>query len=786
MSVPILDCDDGRNTGRPHRHGIDEPTTPQPPSIPASTYTHTPKYTTTTKPKAKTKPKNKGVVKRVIGSFTREHSKPRRIQHDGVSSNKGKRKARGKGKEHDKDENSNSNKNKQETITETPKILDEERGRENKDRLACYQIPHQQERYQPTNGEECDERKLVQLWQKNLRERERRGTMMMHGEQWQQQARTGPGPAVAMAVQAAGGGGGRGGGKSPSYAHPRQPPRPHMKSRPHPHNNHNNNSPHNNTRQKQPPLALRTRNVRSGSGGGSGGRKGSVNYAYPLHSPKNGLPPPGGLLRRESSDSNSHGEGENTYASDASSNNGMMTINVYRSASLAHGHGQGQSESDSDSGSNNNINGLGISVQETLDRDRPTSSSTPQDSYAHGHGYGEALDDYFNNDNDSRSREGEPQTRGRKMSIKEIHHKHRTPARKSKVIHRRRQTRYGRPSIPGGGGQAPSATSTTLVPYSEDSEWLDINGPLSTPAWYKWASEGGSERAAQPQRLTPRITQTPLQIPCPMPGCNNVALPNVGLCSDCRIAPRDSVFVSSPKRIKSPRRRSSRLVTHPIIEFNRVSGPFSPLGSLDDGNPGDMGLARSKFNAKFSPRPDFKLQPPPGGRKVAVAAKRDSEISTGSDRSHVGFQMAVSRTPEPTRQQEPERDQQRRYIFAERNDDEVADADPGSATSAESWEDSRWASDVPPSARSSGAAVSPSPRSSWKQSWNFSRGSAESKGYSDKVDVNEKSEHDVTDNGDRYTVFHDIIDLYLDSEDNSDGNGKEDGKPEKHPDWDWM
>ncbi|RYP10513.1 hypothetical protein DL765_008082 [Monosporascus sp. GIB2] len=455
--------------------------------------------------------------------------------------------------------------------------------------------------------------------------------------------------------------------------------------------------------QQQPqPLTLRTP---------APGREGSsvaTNYAYPLCNPRsnrggNALMPPGGL-RRGSQDSSRRGD--DTYGSDDSSavSPGAVTINVYRSASLA-GAGVGR----------------GASVREAPGRGKPTSLRTPYNAQ-------DQARDYFRGEG--------PGALSRKASSRDKS-KSRSHKRKSiKVVHRRRQTRYARPSIR---GERASPTSTYY-----DS--LNIHHPITTPGLLANLAYGGGDGIPE-EPVTPFSSNSAFAADpqkCPMPGCtsNKTVLPGSGLCEDClsEFRPRESTFAM----------RTSR----PLIGeegSGAIFGSIDNLRRVEIDKPADR--VASKFNPNFSPplNTNFKLQPPPRRK----ASKRNSAGSSGSDKSHVGFQIALPKTPEPKQRRFTEE-----YI--------VEYPDRGSATSRGTWESyySQNICDSPTlSVKSWDPADSPSVRRSQaKHTWSSGSAPASAPTYGDVVDIFDEFEDDIVqdyDEGDIYTEIHDIIDEYL-------------------------
>ncbi len=557
----------------------------------------------------------------------------------------------------------------------------------------------QQQLISNLTDDEC-ERRLVQLWQRNIWERERerdRGRRDMYA----------PAPTHGLMQ-----GGQRGGGRAAAAVDegetsttPAPAPAPaHRKgNRPGDGDEDEDGGDNSSTRVEGPPLVLRTRDGSNGSGSSV-----TTNYCYPLYSPRSNrrergaafVPPPPPPSNHHHHHHHHH---HNNNNDDNNSNNDtMMTINVYRSPSLAV-HARGREGGGSERGRGDDGIGLGISVRETLDRDKPTPS-TPQ-NYARGEAGVERPRDYFtlghngngtgDNDNNNNINTGDEESRTkprRKMmggaaaattisTAKENHHhshRHRAPtgARKSRVVHRRRQTRYVK--------AASSSTTTTTrggnrrrSPTSTYYDSIDIHGPLSTPgllANLAGGGSGGGDRGighdGAPGLLDHNGASSssfPAEPPqgrrCPMPGCtsNKPALPSSGgLCEDCEsdYRPRESTF--GPV---IPRGKGGQSVVAPTVADTPVAA-VAAVAVADK--------VASKFSARFNgPKldPSFKLQPPPGGRK---AAKHDSTRSTGSDRSHVGFQIAAAtpRTPSPERRR-------RRYSNGQAEDE---CPDLGSAT----------------------------------------------------------------------------------------------------------
>ncbi|RYP49391.1 hypothetical protein DL768_004897 [Monosporascus sp. mg162] len=464
---------------------------------------------------------------------------------------------------------------------------------------------------------------------------------------------------------------------------------PRFKSRPNP--------PH-----RQQPLTLQT------STPGREGSSATTNYAYPLCSPRsnwgeNALMLPGGL-RRGSQDS--VGRRDDMYRSDDSSavSPGAVTINVYRSASLARG-GVGR----------------GASVREAPGRGKPTNLRTPYDVHDQGR-------DYF-------SGEG-PRTLSRKVSSRDKS-KSRSHKRKSiKVVHRRRQTRYARPSIRG------ARASPTSTYYDS----LNIHHPITTPGLLANLAYGGGDGIPQ-EPVTPFSNNAAFAADprkCPMPGCtsNKTALPGSGLCEDCvsEFRPRESTFAMR--------------ISRPLTEEEEFDAMFRNTGNLrrvEIDKPANR--VSSKFNSNFShpPNPNFKLQPPPRRKE----SKHGSAGSSGLDKSHVGFQIALPRTSEP----KPRR-------FTDEPIDEYPDR--GSATSRGTWESyySQDSCDSPTlSVKSWDAADSPSLRRNHPEhTWSSGSAPAGAPTYGDVVDIFDESEDGIVqdyDEDDIYTEIHDIIDEYL-------------------------
>ncbi|RYP12636.1 hypothetical protein DL767_011171 [Monosporascus sp. MG133] len=542
------------------------------------------------------------------------------------------------------------------------KLRKEERAAATLERWAAnYELSHWPDRPRgggggndrcPTDGE-C-EQELAQIWENNetYKSNNRLEAATM---QWQHQ----------------------------SKGHPR------FKSRPNP--------PH-----RQQPLTLRTPTP-AREGGIS-----TTNYAYPLCSPRsnrgeNALMPPGGL-RLGSHDS--VGRGADLYGSDDSSavSPGAVTINVYRSASLAPG-GVGR----------------GASVREAPGRGKPTNLRTPHDVYDQGR-------DYF-------SGEG-PGALSRKASSRDKS-KSRSHKRKSiKVVHRRRQTRYARSSIRG------ARASPTSTYYDS----LNIHHPITTPGLLANLAYGGGDGIPQ-EPVTPFSSNAAFAADpqrCPMPGCtsNKSVLPGSGLCGDCvsEFRPRESTFAM----------RISRTLLEKG-EFDAMFRSTDNLRRVEIDKPADR--ISSKFNPNFSPplNPNFRLQPPPRRK----ASKHDSAGSSGSDKSHVGFQIALPRTSES---------KQRRFTG------ELIDEYPdrGLATSRSTWESyySQDSCDSPTlSVKSWDPADSPSLRRNHpKHTWSSGSAPAGAPTYGDVVDIFDEFEDDIVrdyDEDDIYTEIHDIIDEYL-------------------------
>ncbi|RYP66414.1 hypothetical protein DL771_007823 [Monosporascus sp. 5C6A] len=476
---------------------------------------------------------------------------------------------------------------------------------------------------------------------------------------------------------------------------------PRFKSRPNP--------PHRQQQQQPRPLTLRTPTP------GREGSSATTNYAYPLCSPRsnrggNALIPPGGL-RRGSHDS--MGRGDDMYGSDDSAvSPGAVTINVYRSASLARG-GVGR----------------GASVREAPGRGKPTNLKTPYDIHDQGR-------DHFSGER--------PETLSRKASSGDKS-KSRSYKRKSiKVVHRRQQTRYARPSIRG------ARASPTSTYYDS----LNIHHPITTPGLLANLAYGGGEGIPQ-EPVTPFSSNAGFAADpqkCPMPGCtsNKTVLPGPGLCEDCvsEFRPRESTFAMR--------------ISRPLIEGEEFDAMFRSTANLrrvEIDNPADR--VSSKFNT------NFKLQPPPRRK----APKHDSAGSSGSDKSHVGFQIALPRTPEPKQRQ-----------FTGELIDEYPN--PGSATSRCTWESyySQDSCDSPTlSAKSwDPADSSPLRRSRPKHTWSSGSAPAGAPTYGDVVDIFEGFEDDTVqdyDEDDIYTEIHDIIDEYL-KVDELDGAANEHRKEE--------
>ncbi|RYP79817.1 hypothetical protein DL769_002762 [Monosporascus sp. CRB-8-3] len=455
--------------------------------------------------------------------------------------------------------------------------------------------------------------------------------------------------------------------------------------------------------QPQPqPLTLRT---------STPGREGSsvtTNYAYPLCSPRSNrgedaLMPPGGL-RQGSHDSS--GRRDDMYGSDDSSavSPGAVTINVYRSASLARGDVGG-----------------GASVREALGRGKPTNLRTPYDVH-------DQARHYFGGEGSG--------TLSQKASSRDKN-KPRSHKRKSiKVVHHRRQTRYARPSIRG------ARASPTSMYYDS----LNIHHPITTPGLLANLAYGGGDGIPQ-EPVTPFSSNAAFAADpqkCPMPGCtsNKAVLPGSGLCEDCvsEFRPRESTFAM---RISRP----------PIEEgeFDAMFRSIDNLRRVDVDKPADR--VSSKFNPNFSPplNTNFKLQAPPRRK----ASKHESAGSSGSGKSHVGFQIARPGTPEP-----------KQGGFTGELVDEHPDC--GSATSRGTWESyySQDNCDSPKlSVKSWDPADSPSlRRSQAKHTWSSGSAPAGAPTYGDVVDMFDEFEDDIVqdyDEDDIYTEIHDIIDEYL-------------------------
>ncbi|RYP05543.1 hypothetical protein DL764_003720 [Monosporascus ibericus] len=456
---------------------------------------------------------------------------------------------------------------------------------------------------------------------------------------------------------------------------------PRFKSRPNP--------PH-----RQQPLTLRTPTP------GREGSSAATNYAYPLCSPRsnrgeNSLMPPG-ELRRGSQDS--VGCGNDMYGSDDSSavSPGAVTINVYRSTSLARGDV-----------------GRGASVREAPGRGKPTNLRTPYDVHDQGR-------DYFSGEGSG--------TLSRKASSRDKS-KSRSHKRKSiKVVHHRRQTRYARPSIRG------ARASPTSTYYDS----LNIHHPITTPGLLANLAYGGGDGIPQ-EAVTPFSSNAAFAAypeKCPMPGCtsNKTVLPGSGLCEDCvsEFRPRESTF--------------EMRISRPLIEEEEFK---SMLRSTDNLRRVDTDKPAARVSSKFNR--NFKLQPPPRRE----ASKHDSAGSSASDKSHVGFQIALPRVPEP---------RQRRFTG------ELIDEYPdwGSSTSKGTWESyySQDSCDSPTlSVKSWDPADSPSLRRNHpKHTWSSGSAPAGAPTYGDAVDIFDEFEDDIVQDygeDDIYTEIHDIIDEYL-------------------------
>ncbi|RYO94493.1 hypothetical protein DL762_000589 [Monosporascus cannonballus] len=441
------------------------------------------------------------------------------------------------------------------------------------------------------------------------------------------------------------------------------------------------------------------------------GREGSsvaTNYAYPLCSPRsnrgeNALMPPWGLWRGSHDSSR---RGDDTYGSDDSSaiSPSAMTTNVYRSASLA-GAGVGR----------------GASGWEAPGRGKPTNLRTPYDVQDQGR-------DYFG---------GEGAVALSRKASSRDKSKSRSHKRKSiKVVHRRRQTRYARPSIRG------ARASPTSTYYDS----LNIHHPIATPGLLASLAYGGSDGIPQ-EPVTPFSSNAAFAADsqkCPMPGCtgNKAVLPVSGLCEDCvsEFRPRESTFAMR--------------ISRPPIEEGKLGAMFRSIDNLrrvEIDKPADRVV--SKFSPNFSPplNTNFKLQPPPRRK----ASKRNSAGSSGSDKSHVGFQIALPKTPEPKQRRFTEE-----YI--------VEYPDRGSATSRGTWESyySQDSCDGPTlSVKSLDPADSPSVRRSQpKHTWSSGSAPDGAPTYGNVVDIFDEFEDDTVqdyDEDDIYTEIHDIIDEYL-------------------------
>ena len=506
----------------------------------------------------------------------------------------------------------------------------------------------------------------------------------------------------------------------------------------HNHNNHSHNHNHNNpshgaddrplplmiTKSKPrtpnpgsgdavvPPLALRTRNLST-----SAGSSGNVNYCYPLGSPRSNRenpfarPPGGTTSRRQRQD-------DDGYSSDGSTSPvspGAVTIDVYRSASLL------RQDRGGGDGDGTDTVGRGRSARGK----KPTAPRLP--SHVKAAKYSGA------NNNGTKS------PLAATAAAAAITGPRRAPSTKGKdgrsgrvskaMAHRRRQTRYaGRPSVR---GSSPTSVYHTSVYYNP----ANIRQALSTPSLFtSWAigATGTGEALRRDAEREPRPpTPPPLDrsvlFPaggapslgtqrCFMVGCasGKPALPGSGLCEDCadEFRPRESTFFD---RTRTPSRSHSFSDLQPMIdpaEFDAMFGPMLTAHLQEQEQERERGPGHeqasdeqqqqhgevdtpadkvaSKFNLKFnSTRSDaeFRLQPAPKGK--GPASKHDSIKSTGSDKSHVGFQMAASA---PSKTPEPELGPERGRQSSEQADEYP---DHGSATSEDAWESRSWRDDSP-------------------------------------------------------------------------------------------
>ena len=455
-----------------------------------------------------------------------------------------------------------------------------------------------------------------------------------------------------------------------------------------------------------PPLVLRTRNLSTSTGAGSGsGNK--VNYCYPQGSPRSNRENPFAPQQEEQGD-------DGGYESDGSASpvsQDAIFIQVYRSKSLAGQDRRSDSGGDGKSARGRKPVGAPPIPPGGVKYPGDTKSGTARSPAAIGP----------RRTPSTKSKDGQ----GGRVS--------------KAMAHRRRQTRYAGLLPSAARSSSPTSVYRTSVYYSP----ANIRQALSTPSLYaSWAIGGvGNSGAASWARDREPPTPTPMPPPTPTPpsldrsasfpegvgsgsgpgaqrcfmvGCvsGKPVVSGSGLCEDCaeEFRPRESTFLD---RTRPPSRAYSFDDVQPMIddaEFDAMFGPM-PTAHLQeeleltprqeqrrdeqqqqqeqeeegDGEvdtPADK--VASKFNPKFSSRPDveFRLQPAPKGKATAAAStpasKHDSVRSTGSDKSHVGFQMATS-TPSKTPEPGPER---------RRPNSEQADGYPDneSATSDDAWE----------------------------------------------------------------------------------------------------
>lgn len=211
---------------------------------------------------------------------------------------------------------------------------------------------------------------------------------------------------------------------------------------------------------------------------------------------------------------------------------------------------------------------------------------------------------------------------------------------------------YASPSTarPGGGATSPSSV------YDDPK----VSPGQDTLAW--WRQKTGE-------------VQSP---PCALAksGCTSGKIPRPPdqFCEDCNFRPRESMF-------------------EPLTDRNRVSGVGAAARLQEQQqevrqSEADMPATKiaSKFNPTLSAKSYEKFRLDPAPRGTASSNKHDSTTSTGSDKSHVGFQMAGPKTPEPGHWRQSDAQAQAQL-------DEYPDY--GSATS-DDWESRSYEDDSPP------------------------------------------------------------------------------------------